>query len=162
MRLVAACVCAALMMPALVFAQAGSTGGVIGKTDKSISGSEERIEPQRLPAHKESSRKSTRRGSDGREALPSIIRITERAAGTNFTITLKKTGGNTYLGTWNHGYVSTFTVIDFTAGSLKMLREDKPALGAVSGRYTGQRSGNSAHGEAVESHGFTPTWDASW
>jgi hypothetical protein len=44
MRLVAVLTCAALIVPATVFAQAGSTGGTIGKTDKSISGGEERIE----------------------------------------------------------------------------------------------------------------------
>jgi hypothetical protein len=38
MRLIAVLACAALTVPSTVFAQAGSTGGVIGKQDKSLSG----------------------------------------------------------------------------------------------------------------------------
>jgi len=48
MRFVAGFACAVLMMPATVFAQAGSTGGTIGKQGKSISGGEE-AEPQSRP-----------------------------------------------------------------------------------------------------------------
>jgi hypothetical protein len=138
--------------------QAGSTGGIVGQTNKSISGGED----ARTPPQKESSRKSAARGPDGHEPLPSTIRIVEHATVANYTITLKKTGGNTYVGTWNHGYATTFTVTSFTVSSLTMLREDKPAFGAVTGRYTGQRSGNSAHGQSVVSNGFTPTWEATW
>jgi hypothetical protein len=50
MRLVAILACAALTMPAIAFAQAGSTGGTIGKTDKSVSGGEERIEANPTPS----------------------------------------------------------------------------------------------------------------
>jgi hypothetical protein len=56
MRLVAVLTCAALIMPASVFGQAGSTGGTIGKTDKSISGGEEQTEPQHRPEGKRSPR----------------------------------------------------------------------------------------------------------
>jgi hypothetical protein len=54
MRSVALLACAALIIPATVFAQAGSTGGTIGKTDKSIYGGEERSKPQRAPEGKRS------------------------------------------------------------------------------------------------------------
>jgi hypothetical protein len=52
MRLVAVLACAVLLFPATVFAQAGSTGGTIGKTDKSISGGETPSEPQHRPEGK--------------------------------------------------------------------------------------------------------------
>jgi hypothetical protein len=52
MRLVAIFACGLLIMPATVFAQAGSIGGTIAKTDKSLSGSEEQSEPQHGPKSK--------------------------------------------------------------------------------------------------------------
>jgi hypothetical protein len=45
MRLVTVFACATLMMPGTAFGQAGSIGGTVAKTDKSISG-EEQSEPQ--------------------------------------------------------------------------------------------------------------------
>jgi hypothetical protein len=45
MRIVAALACALTLLPATIFAQAGSTGGTVGKEDKSVSGGED--QPQR-------------------------------------------------------------------------------------------------------------------
>jgi hypothetical protein len=135
--------------PAL--SQAGSIGGVIGKTNKSVSGREESSAPARR----------ARTGPDRGQALPNTIMITEHY-GLTYTITLHKAGKSTYQGTWSHGYVTTFTVTKFTADSLNMLREDKPAFGSVTGTYTGVRSGNSAHGKAAISNGAVSKWDATW
>jgi hypothetical protein len=144
---------------ALRLAQAGSTGGMIGKQDKSVSGDKEPAERQGPNSDKPE--RPTSRAVNSISALPSVIRLNEHSI-ANFSITLKKTGGNTYRGTWNHGYVSTFTVTSFTRDSLNMVRQDDAAIGAVSGTYKGQRSGNSASGRAAISNGFATTWDASW
>lgn len=49
MRPVAILAYAALLFPSAAFAQAGSTGGTIGETDKSISGGETLSEPRHRP-----------------------------------------------------------------------------------------------------------------
>jgi hypothetical protein len=139
-------------------AQAGSTGGSIGKMDKSISGGEDqpaaspRVRSSR-PADREASRE---------ESLPKTIQINERALGGHWSITLRNVGGNNYAGTWSHGYVTSFTITSFTKTSVKMERTDKPAVGAVTSSYSGSRNGNHAAGEASHSNGFTSNWDASW
>jgi hypothetical protein len=58
MRLVAAFACAVMFMPVTAFPQAGSTGGSVGKSDKSVSGGVEAAKPhlsspkqQRMPHH---------------------------------------------------------------------------------------------------------------
>lgn len=140
------------------FAQAGSTGGTIGKTDKSISDG----------GDQQSSTRRTRPGrpatriSDKEESFPKTIQLSERAFGLSFSITLRNVGGNNYEGTWSHGYVTKFTVIAFTRGSIKMRRNDNAAIGSVTGSYTGSRTGNRATGEATISNGATVKWDASW
>jgi hypothetical protein len=139
------------------FSQAGSTGGTIGKTDKSISGGEDNSSRR-----KETSRRSENPNSERQELLPNTIRLNEHAFGINYFVTLQKVGGNLYEGTWNHGYATKFTVTGFTKDSLKMSRTDNPALGAVTSAYTGQRIGNSANGHATHSNGAQSSWDASW
>jgi hypothetical protein len=138
-------------------AQAGSTGGVIGKTDKSISGGEpsSSVSPTRssVPAN---------RNSNSQESFPKTIQINEYAFGRTYTVTLRNVGGNNYDGTWSHGYVTKFAVTAFTKDSIKMQRTDNPAFGAVTGSYTGSRTGNRATGEAVISNGFTTRWEGSW
>jgi hypothetical protein len=52
MRPIALLTYAVLLLPSTVFAQAGSTGGTIGKTDKSISGGGTPSEPQHRPEGK--------------------------------------------------------------------------------------------------------------
>jgi hypothetical protein len=146
-------------LPATVFAQAGSTGGTVGKSDKSISGGEENTERHNLAPDK--LKRSTSVNSISLGALPSVIRLNEHAI-INFSITLTKTGDKTYHGTWSHGYVSTFTVTSFTKDSLNMVRQDNPAVGSVTGTYTGRRSGHSANGSAAISNGINSTWDATW
>ena len=140
-------------------AQAGNAGGTIGKQDKSISGGQERTDSHR-PEQTRSERQIDTR-SNAKESFPRTIRLNEHAI-LEFSITLERTGGNSYKGTWSHGYATTFTVTSFTKNSLNMMRRDNPALGSVSGTYTGQRSGNSASGEAAISNGFRSTWDATW
>jgi hypothetical protein len=53
-----------LALPASALAQAGSTGGVIGKQDKSISGSEESVRPRAAP-HPKRAATNTRETSSG-------------------------------------------------------------------------------------------------
>jgi hypothetical protein len=140
------------------FAQAGSTGGTIGKTDKSISGGGEQQSSHRnaefsQPANREKSKE---------EYPPKIIQLNEHWFGQTYSVTLRNIGGRNYQGTWSHGYVTKFAVTALTNTSIKMQRIDNPTFGAVSGSYTGSRTGNSATGEATESNGATPKWDASW
>jgi hypothetical protein len=142
----------------LHLAQAGSTGGTIGKMDKSISGGED--QPSSLPRAR-SGRPADREASR-EDSLPKTIQISERALGGHWTITLHNVGGNNYHGTWSHGYVTSFTMTSFTKTSVKMERTDKPAIGAVTSNYSGSRNGNHAAGEASHSNGFTSNWDASW
>ena len=134
-------------------AQAGSTGGSVGKRDKSISGEE--------PSGPEA--ESGRAARPNREeAFPKTIQLNEHWHGLNYTISLRNVGGGNYQRTWSHGYVTKFVVSSFTGNSIKMERTDNPALGAVTGTYTGSRTGNRAAGEASISNGAISKWDASW
>jgi len=139
-------------------AQAGSTGGTIGKQDKSISGGEEQRSSH---PHAGNSQPANREKNKG-ESPPKIIQLKEHAFGLTYSVTLRNVGGSSYEGTWNHGYVTKFAVTALTNTSIKMQRHDDPAFGAVSGSYTGSRTGNSATGEATESNGYTTKWEASW
>ncbi len=139
-------------------AQAGSTGGIIGKTDKSISDDGGRSSSSSTARPNRSAKQT----SNKEESLPKTIRINERAFGLNYSITLQNVGGKNYQGTWSHGYVTKFTVTAFTNDSMKMKRTDNPAFGSVTGSYTGSRTGNGATGQAVISNGVTSSWDASW
>jgi len=137
--------------------QSGSTGGSIGKQDKSISGSEE----GRSPTPGKSKGRADEE-SKAIDALPGSIRLIEHST-VDYSITLTKTGGKTYDGTWNNGYGATFTVTGFTKDSLNMVRQDGVAIIGVSATYTGRRSGNSAKGRATLSHGYgVRTWEATW
>lgn len=139
-------------------AQAGSTGGSIGKTDKSISGGDMQPSPSPRPR----STSSADRDSSREDALPRTIQLNEHAFGMHWSITLHNVGGNNYHGTWSHGYVTSFTMTSFTKTSVKMERADKPAFGAVTGSYSGSRNGNHAAGDAAISNGANSSWDASW
>jgi hypothetical protein len=136
-----------------VLAQAGSTGGSVGKRDKSISDGFAPATGGGRPAN---------RSSGNEQAFPKTINISEHALGRTYTIALHNTGGSNYQGTWSHGYVTKFIVTSFATTSLKMERTDNPAFGAVTGSYTGSRTGNRASGKAAISNGFTTDWEASW
>jgi hypothetical protein len=136
-------------------AEAGSIGGPIGKRDKTLSGEE-----QRSPAPDAGSARSTRPNRP--ESLPNAIHLNEHWHGMSWSVALHHSGGSNYEGTWNHGYVTKFTVTSFTGNSIKMERTDKPAFGACTGTYTGSRTGNRANGEASISSGASTTWEASW
>ena len=142
----------------LRMAQAGSTGGTIGKTEKSISGGED--QPASSPRAR--STRPAERVSGREESLPRTIQLNEHALGMHWSITLRNAGGNNYNGTWSHGYVTSFTMTSFTQTSVKMQRADKPASGSVTGSYSGSRNGNHAAGEAAISNGGVSNWDASW
>ncbi len=131
----------------LIVAQAGSTGGSVGKPNKSVSGD---AEPR--PAN---------RDAVIRSAYPKTIQLNEHAFGLSWSLTLRNIGGSAYEGTWSHGYATSFTITSFTSDSIKMHRVDKPALGAVAGSYAGVRTGNSASGTAVFPMARS-TWEASW
>lgn len=96
------------------------------------------------------------------ETPPKAIHLSKHAFGINDTITLRNADGNSYQETWNHGYVTKFTMTAFMRDSIGMQRLDDPALGAVSGSYTESRTGDHAIGEASISNGVTAGWDASW
>ncbi len=135
-------------------AEGGSTGGSVGKRDKTLSGEE-----QSSPAPDAASARSAR--PNRAESLPNVIQLNEHWHGMSWSVALHRAGGSNYEGTWNHGYVTKFSV-SFAGNSVRMRRTDKPALGACTGTYTGSRSGNHASGEASISSGASSTWDASW
>jgi len=134
-------------------AQAGSTGGSVGKKDKSITGEEERSRDAGRGRATHASRE---------EGFPKTIQLNEHWRGLNWTVTLHNEGGSTYQGTWSNGYATTFDVTGFAKNSMKMERKDTPGFGAVTGTYTGSRTGNRAAGEASISNGASSKWDASW
>jgi hypothetical protein len=136
-----------------VLAQAGSTGGSVGKRNKSISGEEE-------SSPDAGSGRSTHASRE--EALPKAIQLNEHWHGMNWTVSLRNIGGSNYQGTWSNGYATTFAVTGFARNSMKMERKDTPGLGAVTGSYTGTRTGNRASGDASISNGANSKWDASW
>jgi hypothetical protein len=134
-------------------AQAGSTGGTIGKQDKSISGGgEERREPQGSRAKPSGHRSGERQG------LPQTIRLSESSIAGNYSITLRHTGSNAYEGRWNVGIVSRMT-ISMTNATMVIERHDvsNPSGPLYSATYTGVRAGNFASGRYLNG-----TWQASW
>ena len=166
MRVVLFAIIAGLILPGttvgaserIIIAQAGSTGGTIGKQGKSVSGSEE----PRSPARDKDAQQPAKPNAAAILNLPNTILLKENSFAGTYTVTLRKLSGNVYGGTWNHGYVTKFTIIAFTKDSMKMERNDRPAFGSVSGIYIAQRVRNSAHGEATISNGINASWDASW
>jgi hypothetical protein len=138
------------------FAQAGSTGGTLGKTDKSVSGGEGQREI--LPAH---------RSREAQSSRPAVINLKEHnATWGEFSITLRLTSGNAYNGTWNQGTVSHMTV-EISPNSMTVDRRDVAGPNLCRGHYTGTRSPgiSRASGDAVIAcaiTGTTSTWDASW
>jgi hypothetical protein len=140
-----------------LLAEAGSTGGSVGRTDKSISGGEQRSSrPDTGPGRR------VNRESRKEETFPKSIELNEHWHGFNYTVSLRNVGGRNYQGTWSHGYVTKFAVTALTTNSMKLQRTDAPAFGACTGRYTGSRTGNRAEGEASISNGAVSKWDASW
>jgi hypothetical protein len=140
------------------FAQAGSTGGTIGKQDKSISGGQE--------TH--SLRRDTRPDKPAPvSSSPQIIHLSEHnATYGEFTATLKLTGSNTYEARYNQGTISRMTV---TIGqdSMTIERRDLSGVFPCHGHYNGTRmpGTSKASGESTVACGLvgtTSTWDASW
>lgn len=160
MRQFASLIATALILvsvPAPAQAQSGSTGGTIGKQDKSVSGGPEQGEPQ--------GRRGKPSGQPGeRQGLPQTIRLTESSIGGSYTIILRHNGGNTYEGTWNVGILSRMT-ISMTNTTLVVERRDvsNPTGPLFSSTYSGTRTGNSASGSFVNhTNGITGTWESSW
>ena len=140
------------------FAQAGSTGGTVGRQDKSVSGGgEEQSAPQGRSA-------KPLGHSPERQGLPQTVRFSESSIGGNHSITLRHTGGNAYEGTWEVGIVSRMT-ISMTSATMVVVRHDvsNPGGPLHSTTYSGTRAGNSASGSFVNhTVGITGTWQASW
>ena len=141
----------------------GSTGGTLGKTDQSLSGGR--------PVESPETGKSLKRNAPGKEssdkgtavALPQTLNIIERSIGGEFRIQLRKTGGNTYEGVWNHGIATRMTVTAFTKDQVVMQRVDTAGFGLVTGHYIGKRVGNKVPGGTAQiSNGFTVMWEATW
>jgi len=135
-------------------AEGGSTGGSVGRRDKTLSGEE----PSSPAPEAGAARAARPKGNDG---LPNTIQLAEHWHGMSWTVALHRAGGSTYEGTWNHGYVTKFSV-SFAGNAVRMQRTDAPAVGACTGTYTGSRTGNRASGKAEISNGASTTWEASW
>jgi len=143
----------------MLVAQAGSIGGTVGKTDKSVI-SNDTNQPSST-RHAKPVPAATR-NANKEESLPKSIQMDDHALGMTFFITLHNVGGKNYEGTWSHGYATKFTIVAFTHDSIQMNRTDKPKFGAVTGSYSGSRSGNHATGQATVSNGAHSKWEASW
>ena len=166
MRWRSSIVIASLVLSHLAFAnassalaQAGSTGGTVGKQDKSISGGEERTEPSGGTRH---SGHSTTQRLDERQALPQRIRLIQGS----YSATLRHLGGNAYQATWNgQGGVSRMTVT-MTTVSMIIQRQDTSNPGLLwSVTYSGTRTGNAASGTFTTHspiNGAQGPWEASW
>ena len=141
-------------------AQAGSTGGTIGKTDKSLSGNEE------TPARRPNGRSA--KATPASSSLPSTIHINEHnATQGEFSATLKRTGSNTYEAVWNPGGVTSRMMVTIGQESIAIERSDTSGVFPCHGHYMGARvpGTSKASGEdtgACGVVGFTDTWDASW
>jgi hypothetical protein len=139
-------------------AQAGSTGGTIGKQDKSISGDEQQSEPSgaRRPG------RSTTQRPDERQALPQRIRFIQGS----YSATLRHLGGNAYQGTWEGGELVSRMTVTMTAASITIRRKDISGSGLLwSVTYTGTRTGNTASGTFITAgpiSGAQGSWEASW
>jgi hypothetical protein len=131
------------------FAQAGSTGGTIGKTDKSESGGEEKTEIKR-PAQREEL------------SSPSVIRFSEHGLFGEYTATLRRVGGNEYAATWNVA-VTPRMIVRMTKDAMTVQRSDTSNLSGIlaSVTYSGTRTGNTASG-SFNGGINRGTWDASW
>jgi hypothetical protein len=144
--------------PCVAQVQPGSTGGTIGKQDKSISGGEEPSKPSggtRQPGH------STTQRPDERQTLPQRIRLIQGS----YSATLRHLGGNAYQATWNNAVVSRMTVT-MTTVSMTIQRQDiSSPVPFWSVTYSGTRTGNTASG-TFNTHspinGAQGSWEASW
>jgi hypothetical protein len=141
------------------FAQAGSIGGTIGKTDKSI-GSE------KTPAPRPNTRSA--RPAPTSFSLPTIIHLNEHnSTWGDWSATLKRKGSNTYAALWNNGEISQMTVT-IAEDSMTIERHDLSGNNNLCrGHYTGTRvpGTSKASGEDVavcQLGGATNTWEASW
>jgi hypothetical protein len=143
---------------ALAQLQPGSTGGTIGKTDKSISGGEERSEPSGGSRHPEH---STTQTPDEGQTLPQRIRLIQGS----YSATLRHLGGNAYQATWNDQGVSRMTVT-ITKVSVIIQRQDIRGTEPLwSVTYSGTRTGNTASGTYNTTspiNGAQGPWEASW
>lgn len=81
-------------------AQAGSTGGTIGKQDKSISGGEEADRP-RAALHP--MRPAARAPAESSSLPPTIHLHEHNPTYGDYSATLKRTNSNTYEAVWNRG-----------------------------------------------------------
>jgi|SRR5580658_2665905 hypothetical protein len=159
---VAAVVCVSAPLAGTAFAQAGSVGGTVGKSDKSQSGGE----PERLPPRETAPAHRPREASS---SLPGVISFKESSVYGEYTATLRRKSGNAYDATWTHGLISEMTV-GISQNSMTLDRHDisGATLGNLCrGHYTGTHSpgASRASGTAVVAcniGGANTTWEASW
>jgi hypothetical protein len=143
-----------------LFAQAGSTGGTIGKQEKSVSGGEETPAPR---GNTHSTKPAPLSFS-----LPPTIQLNEHnATWGEFSAIMKRTGSNTYEAVWKHGLISRMTV---TIGQESMTIERVDLSGVMNLchiHYTGTRVPGASKASGIDTGtcalgGGTSTWDASW
>jgi hypothetical protein len=133
--LIAIAVAVSVPFAATVFAQAGSTGGTLGNTDKSISGSRE--EPQEATSPRERSKRAaavsisgkwawTQKCDDGREFVGSFDLVQNGDGTVSGTVTGSdgsgpisgKLAGNIFTGSRSYNDHNTHIVITFSGRSL--------------------------------------------
>jgi hypothetical protein len=156
--LIAVAMIGMLSVPCFAQLQPGSTGGTIGKTDKSVSGGEQQSEPSSGTRHHGH---STTQRPEEKQTLPQRIRLIQGS----YSATLIHVGGNAYRATWNVSIVSRMTVT-MTSVSTTIERQDISGTSLLwSVTYSGTRTGNTASG-TFKTHspinGSEGPWEASW
>lgn len=140
--------------------QEGSTGGVVGKQNKSASGGENRAGT--------STNGAPRKPHESSPDLPAAIHLNEHnATWGEFSTTLRRVSGHTYRGVWNHGIVSEM-IVAIDGDSMTMERRDiSGGINLCHGHYVGTRSPGASRASGEDSvactiGGASSTWDASW
>lgn len=141
----------------------GSTGGTLGKTDQSLSGGGPAESPDKGKNAKRTAPDKQGNDRSVADSLPRTLQLIDRGSLGEYQIQLRRTGTNTFEGTWNHGVTTRMTVTSFTKDQVALQRTDIAGLALVSGHYSGKRVGNRVpSGTARFTTGYVSSWEASW
>src|ERR1700689_4435242 len=144
-------------------AQAGSTGGTIGKQDKSISGGEVADRP-RAALHP--MRRAARAPAESSSLPPTIHLHEHNPTYGDYSATLKRTNSNTYEAVWTPGGGTSRMMVTIGQESIAIERSDTSGVFPCHGHYMGARVPGTAKASGEDTGacgvvGFTDTWDAS-
>lgn len=137
-------------------AQTGSTGGSLGKSGKSLSGSQ---------APTTSGKQNTKAIHKPSEFnLPTRMAMTESSAFGHYTATMIKTGQSEYTANWHHGLVSKYVIVKADKLAVVMKREDVSGY-VIKGLGTYRSNAvniGAVSGQCKLATGVTCNWTLSW